>query len=159
MLTWALRRLDGQVVSLSEAKDLHVLPGSHIMHKRSLSALHKDLIRALVLLEGSLPPNHLNPILHHLVHYAEQTASNGVLRWMAMWKFERFNKKIKNMIRNASSPLASLANCVQLDIATRFLELVSNDTNSVTVRDVMDRAHTCRLSGRATLYTYVRKRC
>ena len=80
-LVFALRRLEGQVVSSDEAKRLRVVPGSCLVEKDVLPELHQELVRGLVLLEGSLPAHSLNPALHHLVHYASQTAKLGSLRY------------------------------------------------------------------------------
>ena len=113
---FALQRLGGQVVSEFEAKRLGVLPGSRLLARRNLSSVHKDLIRGLVMLEGSLPACHLNPLLHRWLHYAPQTAQKGILEWMAMWGFERYNRKIKNLVRNSSAPLSTITHNIQMDI-------------------------------------------
>ena len=79
-LVYALRRLEGQVVSFNEAKRLGVLPGARVVDKRALPDIKRALLRGLVLLEGSMPASTLNPALHHLVHYADQTTRLGSLR-------------------------------------------------------------------------------
>ena len=76
----ALRTLEGQVVSAAKARRFGIIPGSRVVEKRTIADMHKILVRGLVLLEGSFPVSHLNPALHHLVHYAVQTASFGSLR-------------------------------------------------------------------------------
>lgn len=80
----------------------------------------KIMIRGLVLIEGSFPVASLNPNLHHVVHYGGQTFIAGLLRWIAMWCFERNNKRIKDMVRNVGKPVASLAQALNMDIATRI---------------------------------------
>lgn len=129
-MTYPLRRLQGQVVSLAEAKSLKVEPGSPIVDKRSLGHVRRDLVVGLSRVEGSLPPNHLNPLLHRLVHYPSQTASYGRIWWFAMWAFERYNKKIKSMVKKNSSAEESIASSALLEIATRFVELASDDIHS-----------------------------
>ena len=86
----ALRRLDGQVHSYNHAtNNLGILPGSRTIDKRELQDIHNDLICGLSLLEGCLPPSHLNPGLHHFVHYAAYTLTHGCLRSYWMMCFER----------------------------------------------------------------------
>ena len=91
----------------------------------------RDVIRGLVLLEGSLPVDHLNPALKHIVHYGPQTDTRGILDWFAMWAFERNNKRVKTMVNNTVQPLSSIANHVELDIKTRMKTL----TKKVLDRD------------------------
>jgi len=86
---WAMRRLEGQVHSYDAAIRLGILPGSKSVFKRSLPKAHSDLVRALCLLEGVIPTTHLNPGLHHFVHYAEYTRSHGLLSKFWMMVFER----------------------------------------------------------------------
>lgn len=90
VFVWAMRRLQGQVHSYEEALRLEILPGSFAVDKRGIQQAHTDLIRGLVLLEGCLPLSHLNPAMHHFVHYAEYTASHGPLRLHWMMPFERY---------------------------------------------------------------------
>ena len=96
------------------------------MDKASLDEVRADLIRGLVMLEGSLPSSIINPAMHHFAHYGEQTVRIGVLRWLSVHSFERHNKKIKGLVRSTKDPLCSLANSIRLDIATRFLDVKEN---------------------------------
>ena len=123
LFVWALRRMDGQVVSYNRAITLGILPGSRVLRKDSLAVVESDMICALVLLEGSLPISHLVPGVHHFCHYGGCTTSHGSLRWVWMMAFERYNKKIKNLVRNNSQPVAHLANSVSVDAAARFVEM------------------------------------
>lgn len=87
---WAMRRLEGQVHSYHTATSvLGILPGSRTVRKSELQKLHNDLVRALCLFEGCIPPSHLKPALHHFTHYAEYTKSHGSLRLFWMMVFER----------------------------------------------------------------------
>ena len=117
-------------MSLAEAKSLRVEPGSPLVNKGSLGAVRRDLVVGLSMVEGSLPPNHVNPLLHRLVHYPTQTASYGRIWGFAMWAFERYNKLIKGMVKNNSSAEESIASNTLLAIATRFVELASDDIHS-----------------------------
>tara|TARA_B110000444_G_C18553947_1_gene461584 strand:+ start:439 stop:657 length:219 start_codon:yes stop_codon:yes gene_type:complete len=47
-----------------------------------------------------------------------------------MWAFERYNKLIKGMVKNNSSAEESIASNTLLAIATRFVELASDDIHS-----------------------------
>ena len=73
----ALRQLEGQVVSKLEAERLNVVLGSVVLDRKILNRLHLEVIKGLMMLEGSLSSCHLNPLLHRLVHYVEQTAPLG----------------------------------------------------------------------------------
>ena len=145
MIVYALRRLNGQVVSQAEAVHLGVEPGSPVIKKTSIPHLREALIRGLVLLEGCLPVATINPNTHHLVHYAPQTQRVGILGWFAMWAFERHNKKIKSLVRNARHTLTSLAKSLRLDIATRFTCL-AQELKKSNVRCM------CKLSQRMSNY-------
>ena len=68
------------------------------------------MIQGLVLMEGSMPVDHLNPTLKHLVHYGSETAKKGVLDWFVMFVFERNNKRVKGLVKSTSQPVTSLAN-------------------------------------------------
>ena len=140
MIVYALRRLEGQVLSESEAVDLGVEPGSRVIDKALIPHFREALILGFVLLEGSFPVATLNPASHHFVHYGEQTGFLGILRWFAMWSFERNNKKIKGLVRNARFSMTSLANNVQMDIAARFRTNFVNQSESAR-----KRACTCYL--------------
>ena len=96
----ALRQLDGYVLSIFESLRRGVQPGCRVAEKDKVSRWGLMLVRGLVLLEGSFPVDHLNPASHHLVHHAWQTAESGLLSWVAMWCFERNNKRIKTLVRN-----------------------------------------------------------
>ena len=86
---WAMRRLDGQVHSWQRAQEMGILPGSRTIDKTKIGKIHSDLIRGLCLLEGCVPISHLNPALHHFVHYAQYTRLLGLPRWYWMMSFER----------------------------------------------------------------------
>ena len=115
----ALRRLDGQTVSVYEAKRLGVAPGL-VIDKRSIAPEGLKLIVGLLLLEGAFPVSHMNPNAKHFTHYGGETKRVGNLRWVSMPSFERCNKRLKGLVRSNVHPETSLANTVQMDIATRF---------------------------------------
>ena len=82
-----------------------------------------DVVKGVVLLEGSFPIDHLHPALKHLLHYGKQTADAGLLDWRSMFSFERKNKEVKKLTRSTSFPLASLANHTELDIVAKLQSL------------------------------------
>ena len=89
LFAWTIRRLDGQVHCYEVAVSLGILPGSRVLVRGKIKRLHKDLICALVLVEGAVPVGHLIPTWHHFVHYCEFTETHGILRWLWMMAFER----------------------------------------------------------------------
>ena len=115
----AFRRLDGQTVSVYEAKSLGVEPGL-VIEKKTIGRAGMQLIVGLLLLEGSFPVSHLNPNAKHFVHYGEATKRVGLLRWVSMPAFERCNKRLKGLVRSNQHPETSLANNLQMDMATRI---------------------------------------
>ena len=120
----ALRQLDGQFIAVQEAVRLGLDPhDSSIVDESLIKDLGRQLLEGLVLLEGSLPVSHLNPAMHHLVHYAADTARAGILSWLSMNSFERNNKRMKGMVRSNQNPEAGLAKDTQLDIAARVSTL------------------------------------
>ena len=110
----------------------------------------RDVIRGLVLLEGSFPVDHLHPGLKHLVHYGPQTDSRGALDWFAMWAFERNNKRVKSMVKHSVKPLSSLANEVELDIRTRLETLTKLSLQQEEEITLTVRARGCVLTDRET---------
>ena len=149
-MTFALRRLDGLVISIDEAKRIGVLPGSHCLPKGIIHNVTKDLILGIVMLEGCLPLDILNTTLHHLLHFGEQTGSNGCLRsvsesksestndnittspfrWFWMFVFERYNKRIKGMVKNRHWVAESLARNALLETATRYFNNLNGSSSS-----------------------------
>jgi hypothetical protein len=117
-----MRQLEGQFIAIHEGITLGVRDIA-IVDKSKIKALGSQLLKGLVMLEGSFPVSHLNPIMHHLVHYAEETARVGSLVWGSMNTFERNNKRMKGMVRSNVNPEASLANDIQVDIAARVTSL------------------------------------
>ena len=147
-LIYGLRRLDGQVLSVNEAENIGVEPGQRALFKEAIPKMRDLVVRGLVLIEGSFPIDHLNPGMHHLVHHPEQTGLVGILMWLAMFAFERYNKKMKGLVRNPHQAVSSLASNAVMDIATRFVA-VANSNESET------RAPGCELHGRNTFSTCV----
>ena len=86
---WAMRRMIGQVHSYHTAKRLGLLPGSRSVRHDVVDSAQRDMLKALVLFEGCLPISHLNPAMHHFVHYGQYTKSHGCLRSYWMMSFER----------------------------------------------------------------------
>ena len=145
MLTRALRKLDGQVHSYEDAVNQDILPGSRTVDPSEMAAIHRDIIIGLCLLEGSLPVKHLHPALHHIAHFAQYTLTHGCLRILWMMFFERYNKYLKNLVRDASHPEAHLANSVTKDVSARYMKLVV-DRNHEVYTVAKDPHHNCFLS-------------
>ncbi len=123
----AVRQLQGQVASYKVAMRLGIRPGSRFLERRRLTRLHKQIVKGLVMLEGSMPACQLNPLLHRVVHYVFITAAYGLMWWFAMWGFERYNKHLKNFIRNKRLPFASVESCIKMEIACRFLQMAESE--------------------------------
>ena len=86
---WAMRRLLGQVYSFDSAKKHNILPGSRGIFKSNVPKINTDLTCGLVLVNGSLPEDHLNPGMHHFSHYGRYTFTHGLIRILWMCGFER----------------------------------------------------------------------
>lgn len=113
----SLRQLTGEVLSTYELRALGVESGARrVISKHKIECLGRQLLRGLLMLEGSFPVAHLNPALHHVVHYAAETARVGILDWVNMLSFERNNKRMKNLVRSSRSAEVSLANSIQVGI-------------------------------------------
>ena len=96
-----------------------------------------NVLKGVVLLEGSFPVDHLNPALKHLLHYGKQTGDAGLLDWLSMFCFERKNKEVKKFTRQTAAPLSSLANNIELDIVAKlhsFSEKTADDLREQHVR-------------------------
>ena len=146
----AVRQLQGQVASYKLAKRLGIRPGSRFLERRRLTRLQRQMVRGLIMLEGSMPACHLNPLLHRLVHYVFITAVFGLMWWFAMWGFERYNKYIKKLIRNKRLPLASVESGIKMEIACRFLEMSDESAHNVPVSAI-----TCTCYGHPRTCAYV----
>ena len=119
----ALRQLNGASMSVWECRQLGIcVNDKRVVDESRIKVLGLQLLLGLVLLEGSFPVAHLNPILHSLVHFVEETARVGSLAWVSMNSFERNNKRMKTMVRNNVHPEVSLAFGTQLDIAARCVD-------------------------------------
>ena len=137
VLIHALRHLGGHTISIAEARARGCEPGERLLEQRSI-LLHWDdqLVRGLVLLEGSFPPHQPNPAMHHLVHYGQMVFLFGVLAWYSMFSFERNNKRYKKLVRNTKQPITNLAKNVETDIATRYVPCLTPYINIYTSRPI-----------------------
>ena len=64
---------------------------------------------------GCTPIDLVPPCVHVFVHYGDAAEQFGVLVWYMLMAFERFNKKIKNLVGNSTHPLASLKSALLRD--------------------------------------------
>ena len=115
----ALRRLFGMKLCAEECRRRGIEIGERAVFKAKVRAIGAQLVMGLTLIEGSFPVGHLNPILHHLVHYGAQTKEDGSLDWTSLFGFERNNKRMKNLVRSNVHPESSLTNMLQIDISSR----------------------------------------
>ena len=115
-----------------------LVSGARAIQKSEIPSMTTRLIKGIVLLEGSLPIDHLNPALKHLIHYGPQTANVGLLDRFSMFSFERKNKHVKSMVKHPAQPLSSLANHVELDILARIESLSRGDVGGVVRPDLLE---------------------
>lgn len=120
LLTWAMRRLEGQVHSYEKCEAMGVLPGSFALKKAEIDNIGADLLRGLVLLEGCIPISYLIPSMHHFVHFAEYTKTHGILRLYWMMAFERYNKYIKNLCRDMNQAEVNVSRNATVDFACDY---------------------------------------
>lgn len=151
LFAWAIRRLLGQAHSYDEAKEMNVLPGSVTLDPSILDDVQRDLTTGLALMEGSLPLSHLNPALHHFVHYVEYAMTHGIPVWYWMMGFERNNKHMKGLVKNPHYPDMSLAKATLLDVSARFVNVRDNNEDLRGQR-LPRQPHQCRLHGRSRAY-------
>ena len=144
MTVYALRKLAGQTISVAEAVARNVLPGEVVIKKSSIPAFGRELTAGLSMVEGSFPVDHINPNSHHVGHFSPQTGELGILDWLAMFSFERNNKRVKEFVRNPGQPLSSLAKNLAMDIATRlssYLDKFETSAPPTLVLSVPSRFH------------------
>ena len=96
-----------------------------------------DVVKGIVLLEGSFPIDHLHPALKHLLHYGKQTERAGLLDWFSMVWFERNNKDVKSRSRSTSNPLSSVANHTELDIIAKLHSFSEKTPDDLRVQHIV----------------------
>ena len=127
LFAWSIRRLIGSVHSYETAVKMGILPGSSVVAKALITAIHRDLVKALALFEGCGPIDHLKPFFHHYEHYAEFTATHGILILLWMMAFERYNKYLKEHVRNNRFPEINLTHTTSQTDTANFMELSEED--------------------------------
>lgn len=152
LFVWAVRRLIGQDHSFEEAKKRNILPGSRTLNPSEFDDIQRDLVLALVLLEGCLPLTQLNPALHHFEHYVEYVRTHGLLILLWMMGFERNNKHIKGLVKNPHHPDLSLAKASTRDVAAQFINLQSDTQDCSNLHPHPHRPHDCVLWGAGKTY-------
>ena len=124
-----LRILQGRCVNGTEAAKMRVHQGDRPIKDEDIAEAESLIIEGLSMLEGTstisfplplslftchylpagcTPIDLVPPVVHCFVHYGDGADRFGVLLWYMLACFERFNKKIKNLVGNATHPLASL---------------------------------------------------
>ena len=128
LFTWSIRRLMGSVHSYDVAtKVLGILPGSPVVIKAVIPSIQRDLAVAMALLEGCGPIDHIKPCFHHFEHYAEFTITHAILLILWMMAFERYNKYLKEHVRNAHHPEINLAHTTSQTDTANFFRLTEED--------------------------------
>ena len=96
-----------------------------------------DVVKGIVLLEGSFPIDHLHPALKHVLHYGKQTEDAGLLDWFSMFCFERNNKEVKSRARSTAHPLSSVANHTELDIIAKLHSFSEKTPDDLRVQHIV----------------------
>ena len=93
------------------------------VHTHSLTHLflHSLTCCLTYVFPGSSPVDDGPPCEHPFVHYADATRTFGILERLWLMSFERFNKKVKNLVGNKNFPLRSLANALVRDAGMLLL--------------------------------------
>ena len=81
-------------------------------------------IKYSLALIGISPVDEIPPVVHCPVHYGDASRIFGILEWYWLMTFERYNKKVKNLVGNKNHPISSLANALLKD-AGRIFALLS----------------------------------
>ena len=133
-----LRILEGRCVSSNEAAQMRVESGSRPLFEEDIEQAETLIIEGLAMLEGTYKPapctyvctthsfdytfttgctpiDSLPPCVHVFVHYANCARKFGVLTWYWLMAFERYNKKIKSLVGNATHPMSSLKQALLRD--------------------------------------------
>ncbi len=125
LFAWSIRRLVGQVHCFEYAtKVLGILPGSAAVIIKNIIGIHRDLVRSLALFEGCTPIDHLKPAMHHYAHYGISTIKFTILTILWMMGFERYNKHLKNHVRNVRHPEINLAHTSSQTETANYFELM-----------------------------------
>lgn len=62
-----------------------------------------------------------------------------------MWAFERYNKKVKDMVQKNSSAEESIATNALLETAIRFVEMAADVDDDDEITDLRKRRTTCSI--------------
>jgi hypothetical protein len=102
---------------------------SHVIPLTKVDPLLKVIYETLADHDGLLPPTESTYAFHELVHVGQQIMECGPPVLTNMYKYERFNKYLKNIIKNRRSPISSLiknyliAEASTMNLGTNFNEL------------------------------------
>ena len=144
LFAWSMKRLLGQTYSYDFAKTLRILPGSRAVSKGSIPVYGRDLRRALVLFEGCTPIDHLKPVFHRSVHYPQATEDFSLLDIIWMMGFERYNKHLKNHVRNPQCANINMANATAQTDTANYFELLEEDLYELDNEDYHRYMYTLR---------------
>ena len=128
LFVWALRRLVGQVCSYEVAtRDLGILPGSQFLFKKLLPIIRRHMVQSLSLFEGCMPIDYIKPIQHHFVHYPDDTIIFALIKILWMMGFERYNKFLKEHVRNPQHPEINLAHSTSQTATADYFSMLGED--------------------------------
>ena len=135
LFAWSMKRLLGQTYSYDFAKILRILPGSRAVNKGDIPLFGRDLRRAFVLFEGCTPIDHLKPVFHRGVHYPQATEDFSLLDIIWMMGFERYNKHLKNHVRNPQCANINMANATAQTDTANYFDLLEEDVYELDNED------------------------
>ena len=81
--------------------------------------LNAYLFAPLLCNAGATPVDSEPPVGHLPIHLPQLARIFGVLLWLWLMSFERYNKKVKDMVGNKNYPISSLTNAFLRDAAAQ----------------------------------------
>ena len=85
------------------------------------------MVQSLSLFEGCMPIDYIKPIQHHFVHYPDSTIIFSLIKILWMMGFERYNKYLKEHVRNAQHPEINLAHTTSQTDTANYFSLLGED--------------------------------
>jgi hypothetical protein len=79
---------------------MSVMNGSRIHAATVVESILPDLLEALLVRSGIVPPTECCVTLHELIHIGEQVSQIGNARHSTLYKFEKVNKIMKGFVQN-----------------------------------------------------------
>lgn len=111
MYRWCLRKKgDSKYINnICDIFDLFArLHASRLNSTLLVTELRSKLVSLLVTRSGLVPPSECTITLHEIMHVFDQIAEVGVPRMSSLYKFERMNHILKELLQNNAKGLASI---------------------------------------------------